>query len=326
MNKNNASAVMDAAIAYGASRWMRSIHDDPKYDKTHDFKKNDDKWLFVEFLHNLLFYDRITMDITSSRWFYAKEIMGIFQQVNHLAKIDLLVPGDISPYDGDDDDELEVIAEGACHLIKIICDAPDRQKGILSVDVPTVYKSTSHHDYEMMAMVATKANLALEMLPFALFSYRGLCYSGFANFQSRINKAPTAYLASPGRIAALKELVDAQALKRITGARQAYIRVGEVLKLPENGYNFSHLPSLDPLRFSQLAQAVVGKPALDALQFTIKLRDSAEGKQLREAWTEKIFAGCLAPSLGIANGGEQKMENIQAGGDVIQIYHAAPDE
>jgi hypothetical protein len=55
-------ALSDAAIFYGARRYYDGVHHDPPWPHREEYKEEDDRRLFLEFLHNLCLYDKIVMD------------------------------------------------------------------------------------------------------------------------------------------------------------------------------------------------------------------------------------------------------------------------
>jgi hypothetical protein len=321
MISTNATAVIDAAIVYGASRWLRGIHKNPSYEWEKSYKASDDKLLFLEFLHDLLLYDKIAMDSSSASRAIPNELLELFAKVNAHANTELLCRRGLAPYDKS---EINAIAEATCHLISGITGDPQKRLEVLQARVPWAYKSPIHHEYEMMASIVADQSLGSELVPFALFSFRGLCYSGFANYQASTTDTPMVYVASPGRISALKQIISAPDLKRFEFARRSYRDLVGLLRIPEYGYNFSHLNSLDQSQVSQLAFAVSGKSPREALKFAIQLRASEEARLLRQRWAERIWATTKSSALGTNHPGEQNMENISAGGDVIQIYYASP--
>lgn len=322
MRNSEATAVIDAAIVYGASRWLREIHKNPSSEWDHTYKRRDDELLFLEFLHDLVLYDKIVMDSSSVSRAIPNELLEVFAKVNASANLELLSRSDLAPYHAD---EIDSIAAATCRLISGATEDEPKRRAVLNTRIPWAYKSSAHHDFEMMTSVVKELDMELEFVPFALFAYRGLCYSGFANYQASKNDAPVAYVASPGRIAALKHLVSAPELRKLEFARRAYRDLVELLRIPASGYNFSHLQSLDPSQVSQLALAVSGKSPREALQTALRLRKSAEAQQLRVRWADRIWGTAKSAALGINHPGDQSMENISAGGDVIQIYYASPD-
>ena len=321
MTTNNATAVIDAAIVYGASRWLRGIHKNPSHEWEKSYKASDDKLLFLEFLHVLLLYDRIAMDSSSASRAIPSELLELFAKVNAHSNADVLGRRELAPYKKS---EINAIAEATCRLISGIVEDPQKRQTIQRSRVPWAYKSPIHHDFEMMTSIVEEQSLDIDLLPFALFSFRGLCYSGFAHHQANTTDAPMVYVASPGRISALKQIISAQDLKRFEFARRSYRDLVGLLRIPEYGYNFSHLNSLDQSQVSQLALAVSGKSPQEALKFALQLRVSEDAGVLPKRWAERIWATTKSSALGTNHPGEQNMENISAGGDVIQIYYASP--
>jgi hypothetical protein len=176
-----------------------------------------------------------------------------------------------------------------------------------------------------MAAYAREVNLDGTLVPLAVFSYRGLCYSGFVNNLVQTDGRPAAYVASPGRINALKHIISSQDLKQIGFARGAYRDLIAILKLPELGYNFSTLGSLPAHEVSEIALAVTSKTPSSALAFALSIRRSDEGAQLRRHWADRVWASAKSVAVGRNYApGDMKMENVSAGRDAIQIYCAMP--
>ena len=73
-------AVLDAAIAYGASRWYSGLHQDPAWEFRSRYKAADDKLLFYEFLHDILLYDSILPDRSSVGARIGNEILELFHE------------------------------------------------------------------------------------------------------------------------------------------------------------------------------------------------------------------------------------------------------
>jgi hypothetical protein len=321
MPNSNATAVIDAAIVYGASRWMRGIHTNPSNEWEQQYKARDDKLLFQEFLHDLVLYDRIVMDSSSASRSVPNELLELFAKVNAHANTELLSRTQLAPYKWS---QISDIAEATCRLISGVIEDAESRRRVLSCRIPWAYKSSVHNDYEMVAGIISDMGMDLDLVPFALFSFRGLCYSGFANSTADITETPMVYVASPGRIAALRHVMDAQDLKRIEFARRSYRDLVGLLQLPENGYNFSQFNSLDPNQVSQLALAVSSKTPRDALKMALSLRSSSEARIMRQRWADRIWATTKSSAVGSNEPIEMKMDNISAGRDVYQIYYASP--
>ena len=50
---NDATAIIDASIVYGAQRWLRGVHQQRDWPYRHQYRAADDQRLFLEFLHCL---------------------------------------------------------------------------------------------------------------------------------------------------------------------------------------------------------------------------------------------------------------------------------
>jgi hypothetical protein len=178
----------------------------------------------------------------------------------------------------------------------------------------------------MFTTVAIEQDLAPELIPFALFCFRGLCYAGYANNHAR-KKSPAVYIASPGRLAALEKIVARGDLRKIDFARRAYRDLVDILRLPEAGYDFTDFTSFYPHETSRLALAVERKSPHEALVFAVKQRQTKEGSRLRQQWAERIWANSQSAALGPRHGVYQHMDNVRSiFGTINQVIYASPAE
>jgi hypothetical protein len=312
MSTPDTVALIDVSIVYGAARWLRGIHENPSNGWEGKYKAADDKQLFQEFLRDLLLYDKILITHNAS----PTELADILVQVETYAGTGLL---DTQSLPSDDSQGPKWIADATCRLVKDKAGAPEKRQEMLSLPIPWAYTSGTHVDYKMVAQLVKEIDIDERLVPFIIFSYRGLCYSGFANNLAKTTKVPSAYVASPGRLAALEQIISAADLKRLEIARTAYDDLVSLLDLPAAGYDFSHLPSFNPYLFSQ-ADLILNKLPREALKSVLKHRKSGDGEILRERWAQGIWAKTLSPAIGTDYPGQQKMENIAAR-NVTQIQN-----
>src|SRR5262249_4335662 len=125
----------------------------------------DDEMLFLEFLHDLVLYDRIELNSSGC---VPNEILEWFAKVNASANTELLNSNDVANPDRGE------IAKATCRLIAEIAGDDQRLRAILNTRIPMTYKSEGHDDYERMAYVMTELGMDLQVVPFALVSYREL--------------------------------------------------------------------------------------------------------------------------------------------------------
>lgn len=306
MKTSSACAIIDAAAVYGASRWIHGIK---------SVGASDDRLLFLEFLHDVLLYDKIIMDKSSASEALPANILKLFARVNSSAGEVIIDTEFLAPYKAN---ESQTIAAATCRLIAGVCREEQIERRIKQLKTPWAYNSTVHHDYDLMRDALLQSNLDNQFLPFALFTYRGLCYSGFAKSYSDRQAAPMVYLASPGRISALQQILNSKDIQRLEFAQKAYSDLVSILDLPPTGYNFNHIAAVSAAEVSQLAIAVTSRAPDAAIELTLGLRASPSGRLLRQRWAERIWAHTKAVSLGFSSA-EQRIENVAANGDVIQI-------
>jgi hypothetical protein len=315
-----ATAVMDASIAYGASRWYRGLHQDPKWEYADKYKAADDQRLFNEFLHNLLLYDRIVLD-KSSVTTVAQELAELFSKINTQLCREVLAFDKLT-----EESTLAPVQRSVCELIRGVLDGGVRTESELTrISMPWAYHSPHHHDYPAFVRHVEESGLAGGYIPLAIYAFRAICYSGFANDLSRRSKAPVVYLASPGRMAVMSRLLDTNDFSGMRYPLTAYRDLMGRLKLPSKGYSFEHLRSVPPAQVSGLALAVAEKSPRESLRFTLDLRERREAKMLRKDWADRVWAKGLSSAIGAT--GEQTVSNATVHGPVtmIQIHGVAAD-
>jgi hypothetical protein len=310
-------AVLDAAIAYGASRWYRGLHQDQAWEFKSRYKAADDKLLFYEFLHDILLYDSILLDRSSVGVKISNEILELFTKINTRIRQPLLDPSrSIAPIKS-----LEPVVECLCRLVSEIDMIPESSTRMRQTPVPWAYASETHNDRTAFVKVFGELSVDPALLPFAIFLYRGICYAGFANNYCAEKSVPTVYLASPGRIRALAPVLSAEELKRIQYPKLAYGDLVGLLKLPSKGYSFSQFPSLPPHYLSGLAQQVQDKTPREALDYVLRLRQSDEATTLRKSWADRVWEHSKSAVIG--SGYSQTISNSTITGDVTMVFHAA---
>jgi hypothetical protein len=310
-------AVLDAAIAYGASRWYRGLHQDAEWEFKSRYRAADDKLLFYEFLHEILLYDSILLDRSSVGETISNEILELFTKINTRIRKPLLDPSrSIAPIKS-----LEPVVGCLSRLISEIDLIPDGSTRMRQTPVPWAYAAETHHDRSAFLKAFAEMGMDQALLPFAIFLYRGICYAGFANNYSAEMSVPTVYLASPGRIRALAPVLSGEEIKRIQYPKLAYADLVGLLKLPSSGYSFSQFPSLAPHHLSAVAQQVQDKTPREALDYLLRLRESDEAVTLRRSWADRVWEHSKSAAIG--SGYSQTISNSTITGDVTMVIHAA---
>jgi hypothetical protein len=195
---------------------------------------------------------------------------------------------------------------------------------ISNIRIPWYYATEWHIDYSACVDAADRWGMDTRLIPLALYIYRGICYSGWANGFKNKEHVPTVYLASPGRLQALEPILSRAAMSQLEYPRSAYSDLVDLLDLPPSGYDFSSL-QLEPAHTSQLALALGASEPQEALNFTVKLRQSDKGRRIREAWRARIWAA--TPSCAVGATTVSGPTNISFGnvihGNFKQVIYAA---
>jgi hypothetical protein len=315
---SSAVAIIDASTVYGASRWYRSVHDDPTWEYASQYKKAEDRLLFEEFLHNLLLYDRIVLDNTSLDE-VSDEIKGLMATINSVLRKEIISAKAVAP-------ELPIL-DVVDHVCKLLAKGhdPATRAAILSSPVPWYYRVPEHHDRGVFDSAAKNWGLDAELIPAAIFLYRGLCYSGFANSYAKEHRTPTVYLASPGRLKALQPIISADVMQMLEYPKQAYSDLVDILGLPASGYDFSHLKISPASQASQLSLAISGKPPQAALDYVLTSRATKEASNLRLEWAKRIWSSSRSSAVGAPYPTVNTMTGVTVYGSVTQqIIHAQP--
>ena len=310
-----ATAVIDASTVYGAGRWYFGDHQNPKWQYASEFRAAEDKLLFEDLLHNLLLYDKILLDNTCNTVAELRdELVRVIDVVNDRAGFPHIEQMPIAPKNG----ALSEVVDQVCRILA------SKDESVVSSaylpPIPWYYKTHSHHDFPAFAASAEKFGLSAELLPLALFIYRGLCYSGYANHFRKKHHVPVAYLASPGRLRALQPILSKEVMKKIEYPHSAYADLVNSLDLPQNGYDFSDL-LLEPSHLSSLAMLMADRHPEESLKLVYELRETTEGRAIRKTWASRIWASSASCAVSATT------SNVIAGatiyGNVKMVLHAA---
>src|ERR1700733_7741873 len=177
-----ATALSDAAILYGARRYYDGVHNNSTWKYRGKFREEDDKLLFLEFLHNLCLYDRIIMDkrpIEGSEQVSYGELSEFLTIVNNAARIEAISFGSYGR------DHMNValvcrIQEKICGIVASYINNNAALK-IEAVKVPWSYHEPLHQDREAIRRGLMKVGLNDNWLPFTLFVWRAVWYGAIAN-------------------------------------------------------------------------------------------------------------------------------------------------
>jgi len=307
-----ATAIMDASIIYGASRYLNRLHDDTNWKFRHEYKKIEDQALFYEFLHDLLLYDEILLD-NSSVTIIAEEIKTLMDMINRTQAKSLISTRHLA-----DIGNLEPVILAVCKIINQLRNKHDFQE----IQVPWVYRSGNHHDFSIFSRFVSEYAMDRNLIPYALFAFRGICYAGFSHGFAEYNHKPSTYLASPGRLAILKKILSDKDIREYDYPKRAYYDLIEKLRLPDNGYKFTSLNNTFMAHeLSALTFYLYQSEPKDALQKVLQLRNSDETKKMRELWYERLCEYSQSSAIGVNI--NQNISNANIHGNVNMYIHAS---
>jgi hypothetical protein len=310
----------DASTVHGAGRHYFDYHNNPTWEYAAQYNAAEDKLLFHEFLHNILLYDRIFLDNACSRGdeILYEEVQQITRALNDMAGYELLRRDAFAP-----ETPLDQLLDVVCRALRPRHPSEDRTALLSTIRIPWYYATERHVDYPCCAEAAARWGLDARFIPLALYIYRGLCYSGWANNHKNREHVPTVYLASPGRLQALQPILSKSALRQAEYPHSAYADLVSLLDLPTNGYDFTQL-ELEPAHTSKLAMVIARSDPREALELVLKIRNSSSGNKVRKAWRKRIWAASASCAVGSAtfNGPVNLLSGNIIHGDVTQYIHA----
>jgi hypothetical protein len=295
-------AVMDVATIYGASRWLEGAHD--------QYSRHDDEQAFHDFLHDVVLYDKIILCYSRTC-----EAVKLRNYINRFVGFDLV-------------EERDTTVLGPQHgvmnaISQLLTGLPDeRQNTVRTTPVPYVYRCGAHVDTAEMTEVARRWHLDPDLVPAALFLYRGLCYAGFANSMAVREKRSVAYVATPGRISAMEAVMSKPDVAAAKYPRKAYADLVSRLGLPDHGYDFGFLDSFPASSLSALTSAVQETDPRSALESVLRWRELKPAREVRAEWASRIFD--YRTSVAVGTGLTQNIINSTIGGPVQQYIHATP--
>jgi hypothetical protein len=309
------TAVIDASIVFAADRWLRKTHRDPTSEYYGKYRPGEDKYLFREFLHDLVLYDSIILT-HGSGYDEIDDIFALFDQINNDIEFELLTTHIVNL-----ESQIEPILEGTCQLIKAAyANDVHERSALISVPVPQTYRTAKHHDYETASQIASTMDLDRDLIPLLLFTFRGLCYAGYANQLARSEDGAAVYLAAPGRMLALSRVLNHKDIQRMEYPRRGFNSLVDLLNLPSSGLDFTSLESLSPYDTSSLAAFIEEEgeqpEPREVLNRILRLRESSEARSLRLEWTQRILDTSQLSAIGRTYA--QTAENVKVGRDLIQ--------
>ena len=310
--EKSAVAIMDASIVYGASRYLNRLHDDNDWQFRHKYKKIDDQALFHEFLHNLILYDDILLD-SSSVTILAEEIKFLINTVNQTQAKKLIETRHLANIGN-----LEPVVSAVLRIINQLSESNDFRY----IQVPWAYHNNNHHDFSTFSRFAREYGMDASLIPFALFAFRGICYAGFSHGFAQYRHQPSAYLASPGRLAVLERILSSREMLDYNYPKQAYYDLLLKLNLPEKGYRFTNFnTTFMAHELSALTFHLYKSEPSDALHEVLQLRNSEEAAKVRTLWYERLWETSISSAIGVNI--NQSISNAHIEGDVNMHIHAS---
>lgn len=311
-------ALSDAAILYGAQRYFDGLHHELDWPYRGKFREEEDKSLFLELLHNICLYDQIELDkrpIESPEFPSYIELERFLKQVNAALGREFIVFKRRKTRGLAAETPLAV-QRAICKLIASYVHNGTTSQ-IESVKVPWAYHEPLHHDRETILHGLRAVGVSARWLPFTLFVWRGVWYSAVARWEAKRSGASVAYVAAPGRIAALDAVLNARSIAQFKFPREAVRALSWSLpECPDVGYDFSHLDFVSPFEASGLAGRISAMAPVDALAYVVRYRSSRGAELARVDWSDILRNGASACAVGATI--IQIMNNV-AGGSVSQI-------
>ena len=210
---------------------------------------------------------------------------------------------------------------GLCQLLRELVEAdPMRKERLANVHVPWAYQSAQHVDFDAFKHHLSGSQFA-DLVPFAVFVWRGMCYSAVAESRFLSRNEPFAYIAAPGRIRALQAILSADEMRGLRYPREAWASLRlQLPELPANGFDFRKLTSISPVFTSKLTEHLRSTPLDRHLAYVAKARKSPEAQKLRKNWGEMLYQH--AGSCSVGNQIVQIISDVTVNGDLHQTIQA----
>ena len=292
-----ALAIVDASVFYGAQRIIVGIHNDPSWEFRDCFRKDDDRELFLQFIHFAVLYERLLLDYFSlasaeSTSFgedsteREKSSARFVAYVNAMFEVygsALVETGSFGFSRGGCAKSFELglqfgdLYAAVCRLVAEAVRDPVCAARLEALDVPWAYKKEARHsDRDDFEEAARSVGLDPKWIPQAIFAWRGLWYTELARLVSAERGISVAYAAAPRRIAVLRELLrDGGRVAALEGRNAAIAAIRKQLPELPVAFDFSDIRDISPYRSSPIGQVAAVRNPNAALQAIAEIRHIA---------------------------------------------------
>lgn len=319
-----AEALIDAAILYGSQRYFDGLHRTAGWKFSGSYREDDDRLLFLELLHHLLVYDCIVMDNSSAEQEAASDLIRFVDMLNAMQGREAVSFRNIGTGAVDSDPSKHYF----CVLLKeIIRSTPIIAEDLGKVKVPWAYHDPLHHDRGYFKAKFDQLKLPEHLISFAIFVWRALTYGEIALHKVKNSEIQMSYVAAPGRLAALKSVLDHRDMKRYQLSRDLLREVRWGLPgFPSGGFDFTHLHSLPFFATSPLSAQLFNSEPSEALRRVCSIHSSSEALKLRQDWRDILFNSSNYAAVGGVN--IMIMRDVQASGPITQnqFIRAVPND
>ena len=308
--EQNVTALSDAAILYGAQRYFNGVHDDTGWPFRHQYQKEDDRALFLEFLHNLYLYDRIVLDnrpIEPREHTHYSQLSTFLSTVNQEAGVEIFAGKSLGLDSVDlqakagrsSQDDVPTNVQKRVYALVASYVASGHTAGMQAVRIPWTYYQSFHQDHPAISSALRDIGVDEQWVPFTLFVWRAIWYGAIARFQAKARHQAFAYVAAPLRIQALQAVLDAKTLAAFQFPREAVRAISfDLPDVPPNGYDFGYLDFVSPFEVTALSAQVSNASPIDALRITLAQRKSKSACKARSDWADLISSGSSTCSIG----------------------------
>jgi hypothetical protein len=308
-------ALTDAAVVYGAQRYFDGLHCRKDWAYRDNYKEDDDRLLFLEFLHNIILYDSVLLDNSSIEEEVSEGLKRFIEIVN------VTIGGEWIKVENFGE-KAQVNVDSARHafcllLREVLSRDSQAENRIKSVTIPWAYKENWHHDRSEFVRKFQQFDIKLDFLPFAIFAWRAMTYGAIAQYKSKVEKSRMAYVAAPGRLNALRAIMNKTDVVRYGLPRELTRQLEWGLpQFPQSGFDFTYITSLPFFEVSPVALSLGDLPPAEALSRVCSSYHSVEFAGLREDWDDVLFNVSSYSAVGNIN--IQIMKNVTTRGSVTQ--------
>ena len=321
--------VVETSVLWAAKTFIES--GDSRLEVADEFAVSRD--LFINLLHNLLLFEelRTGLFIEDEEDWYTKPVMDLVKQLQGVVSVTGMPRQAPTEYEA-------VLDEFAVAYSKRL----NGMRGKLSADprfsMPSFYekrvirpRSSDELVYNRLRTSLVGTTIAhgrgehelILMAANGAFLFRGLRYAAHAHFLARQEGRAAVYSASPGRITTMARFLDGPELANIPFLQTEYLPLIDHLGLPHSGYDFSYLmTTLRPVERPALTDRLMSMPPHQALERVLEIRQTAEGKRVRQIWADRLLRPSRAYIEGPVN---LTVSNTTAGG-VVQIVATARND